>query len=172
MKKISAKKGNGGYAIAKAVVLSEFKTPENKTITDIGEETRRYRKKLSETAEYFRSSIEKARLEKDDKGADILNAQLMMLEDEQLDREIVGRIEQNSCSEYAIWQAAEKIAEELQKSDSEYLRERSSDVRNVARKLIEAFSGSASDREVLEDAVILAEEISPEEIIRMDKSHV
>ncbi|HJR09451.1 MAG TPA: phosphoenolpyruvate--protein phosphotransferase [Pyrinomonadaceae bacterium] len=103
----------------------------------------------------------------------IFDAQLLMLEDRKLLDEVEDYIRQERANaEWAVKVASDKLLAVYSEIKDDYLRERSSDIEDVTRRLLVALSGEAQSRRLTEDAIIVAEELLPSAAVEFDFSHV
>ncbi|HLL71069.1 MAG TPA: phosphoenolpyruvate--protein phosphotransferase [Pyrinomonadaceae bacterium] len=103
----------------------------------------------------------------------IFDAQLLMLEDRKLLDEVEEYIRQERANaEWAVKVASDKLLAVYSEIKDDYLRERSSDIEDVTRRLLVALSGEAQSRRLTEDAIIVAEELLPSAAVEFDFSHV
>jgi phosphotransferase system enzyme I (PtsI) len=103
----------------------------------------------------------------------IFDAQLLMLEDRKLLDEVEDYIRQEHANaEWAVKVASDKLLAVYAQIKDDYLRERSSDIEDVTRRLLVALSGEAQSRRLTEDAIIVAEELLPSAAAELDFSHV
>jgi phosphotransferase system enzyme I (PtsI) len=103
----------------------------------------------------------------------IFDAQLLMLEDRKLLDEVEDYIRQEHANaEWAVKVASDKLLAVYAEIKDDYLRERSSDIEDVTRRLLVALSGEAQSRRLTEDAIIVAEELLPSAAAELDFSHV
>ncbi|MFN2453080.1 MAG: phosphoenolpyruvate--protein phosphotransferase [Pyrinomonadaceae bacterium] len=100
----------------------------------------------------------------------IFDAHLLMLEDRRLLDEIEGYIRrERSNAEWAVKVATDQLLAVYSEIKDAYLRERGSDIEDVARRLIVALSGEQSgNRHLTEDAVIVAEDLLPSAAAELD----
>jgi phosphotransferase system enzyme I (PtsI) len=104
----------------------------------------------------------------------IFDAHLLMLEDRKLneDVEVVIRSE-NVNSEWAVKVVTDRLLAVYEEIKDDYLRERSSDIEDVTRRLLVALSGeSMLGRRLTEDAVVVAEELMPSTLAELDFTHI
>ncbi|HEX9919203.1 MAG TPA: phosphoenolpyruvate-utilizing N-terminal domain-containing protein, partial [Pyrinomonadaceae bacterium] len=103
----------------------------------------------------------------------IFDAQLLMLEDRKLLDEVEDYVRQERANaEWAVKVASDKLLAVYAEIKDDYLRERSSDIEDVTRRLLVALSGEAQSRRLTEDAIIVAEELLPSSAAELDFSHV
>ena len=103
----------------------------------------------------------------------IFDAHLLMLEDRKLLDEVETYIRRERANaEWAVRVAADRLLAVYEEIKDDYLRERSSDIEDVTRRLLVALVGAHPVRKLSGDAVIVAEELLPSAIAELDFSHV
>lgn len=170
-----------GYAIGRAVVLREEVVPQGITYIEAGQET----VELSR----FDSAVAAARGELEslhgrmladgrEKEAEIFEAHLMLLEDEELIGAARERIRgQRYKAEAAMNESGEEVAGMLAALDDEYLRERAADVRDVSRRVIrklgpgsDSNAGPVSAGNSKEKSILFAFDLTPSDTAQLDPS--
>ena len=173
MKKTFLKKGNGGFAIGEIILFSAYKEPQKQTAENPAGEEKTFETAFARTQKAYNTQIDTAAQRGDEKAANILRAQCMMLEDEKFVSSVKSKIREGRFSAaYAVHIASEEAAAKLAGAESEYLRARTSDIKNVGRRIIAEITGEGTDLAFGKEAIIYAEDISPEEIIAFDKNRV
>ncbi|MBR6665473.1 MAG: phosphoenolpyruvate--protein phosphotransferase [Lachnospiraceae bacterium] len=124
-------------------------------------------KKLREWYHHSLDKIGKA-------NATIFEAQEIFLSDENYVGDIENLINTLSCNaEYAIGAVQEKYRFLFEQTDDDYMKARISDLKDVSERLLEALRGDALEEETfLEPVIILAEDILPSELMRMEQEMV
>ncbi|HEY3138756.1 MAG TPA: phosphoenolpyruvate--protein phosphotransferase [Blastocatellia bacterium] len=105
----------------------------------------------------------------------ILDAHLLMLEDEQLIKELEHEIRVRRVNaEWAVRSVADRAIEVYKQVNDPYLRERTSDLEDVATRLLTVLSGHDKfDLSQLDqDVIIVANNIWPSTIAELDFNHV
>ncbi|HEX8181690.1 MAG TPA: phosphoenolpyruvate--protein phosphotransferase [Pyrinomonadaceae bacterium] len=103
----------------------------------------------------------------------IFDAHLLMLEDRKLLDEVEAYIRRERANaEWAVRVAADRLLAVYEEIKDDYLRERSSDIEDVARRLLVALAGAHVEHKLTADAVIVAEELLPSAAAEMDFAHV
>ena len=104
----------------------------------------------------------------------IFDAHLLMLEDRKLLDEVEAYIRRERANaEWAVRVAADRLLAVYEEIKDDYLRERSSDIEDVTRRLLVALGGGAhSERKLMTDAVVVAEELLPSAAAELDFAHV
>ncbi len=103
----------------------------------------------------------------------IFDAHLLMLEDRKLLDEVELYIRRERANaDWAVRVAADRLLAVYAEIKDDYLRERSSDIEDVTRRLLDALGGAPHERRLTRDAVIVAEELMPSAAAELDFSHV
>ena len=101
---------------------------------------------------------------------DILNFQILMLDDEGLNRIILEKIEAQAGAARAVEIAMEEYCAKLKAINDGYLSERTSDIRDALTRVIDILDGRKRERFVLtEPVVVVADEILPSDLAAMDR---
>lgn len=105
----------------------------------------------------------------------ILDAQLMMLEDEEFRTMIRNKIvEEQIFADTSVFQVMEYYIRMLESLDDAYMRERSADIRDVCERIIKQMQGIQDVHldECPPDTILIAEDLTPSETAQMDKEKV
>ncbi len=103
----------------------------------------------------------------------IFDAHLLMLEDRKLLDEVEEYIRRERANaDWAVRVAADRLLAVYAEIKDDYLRERSSDIEDVTRRLLVALGGEERELRLTRDAVIVAEELMPSAAAELDFSHV
>jgi phosphoenolpyruvate-protein phosphotransferase (PTS system enzyme I) len=104
----------------------------------------------------------------------IFDAHLLMLEDRKLNEDVEAVVRgEHVNAEWAVKVVTDRVLAVYEEIKDDYLRERSSDIEDVTRRLLVALSGeSLPSRQLTEDACLVAEELMPSTIAEIDFSHV
>lgn len=106
--------------------------------------------------------------------ADIFYIQQIILADSQFEKGVRSMIFTEKCNaEYAVARTSQNIAEIMRQGDSDYIRERCSDVYDASERIIRLLQNQSSSVFVLDDiSIICAEDLLPSETATLDKSKV
>ena len=168
-----------GVVIGRVLRLDEHGRHQFYYVQIPGSRVRGEIKRLRNAVEEARGQIDeiKARLTRElgYRHAFILDAHALMLED----RNFIGEVEQairgrRINAEWAVRDVTEKIAAAYKQVSDAYLRERVSDIEDIATRLLTILSGHETfDLSSLEqDVVVVAESIWPSTIAELDFKHV
>jgi len=101
--------------------------------------------------------------------AAIFHTHLMILEDRGFSGKITELIEQGNGATRAVHEVVQGYLEVFGAMEDPYLRERSADMEDIGRRIIEALHGNEHDGVKLKEArVIVAEEIFPSDMAMLD----
>lgn len=107
--------------------------------------------------------------------AEIFNAHLMVLEDRALIEEVIKRLEKEHKNvEYVFQQVVRKYSEIFSQINDEYLKERSSDIHDVGRRVIHNLTGKKREdlAHLSEEVIVIAYDLSPSDTALMHKERV
>ncbi len=105
--------------------------------------------------------------------ADIFDAHLLMLEDRSVLDEVVSRIRKNpQRAEGAFYGVMSRYVETLKKIGDEYLRERTIDIEDVARRVVRNLRGILPTQSPEEPHVLLCTDLTPSDTAMMDRRTV
>lgn len=138
---------------------------------DVPGELIRLERAVARTAEQLGQLYIKALGEVGEAEAEILKAQLLILEDPEYIREIRSRIEeQRMDAAYAVKLTGERLAEYFAGMEDEIISARAADIRDITEQLVTILQGSEkSDIRWREPVILMAEELSPSETVQLDK---
>ncbi len=113
------------------------------------------------------------RLERNE--SDLFDAHLLVVEDRALIEEVIRGIEERELNAETIFQEViSRYSEAFSQIEDDYLRERFSDIKDVARRVLRNLSGhkSKSLAELEEKVVVIAHDISPSDTAQMNREFV
>jgi fructose-specific PTS system IIA-like component len=102
----------------------------------------------------------------------VIRAQLSLATDVSLADKLAERVAQGRTAEQAVIEAGEFFLAVFQESESAYIRERALDLQDVLHRLLQEIDGSAIQNGVIEltgPAVAIAEMLSPQELLSLDR---
>lgn len=107
--------------------------------------------------------------------ATIFEAHLLVLEDQMLLDEVMRLIrEDHANAEYALQQASRKYVATLQAVDDEFLRERTSDMRDATDRLLRNLLGNSAEHpnQLTTPSILISHDLAPSTTALLDKSKV
>lgn len=172
---LEGKSVSGGIAIGKlAVYRKEEKPIASYRVEDIAAEVARFADAMEDAKKQLVNLYEEALREVSKESAMIFDAQRTMLEDAEYVGAIVDLIEsQKMNAECAVVVTGNHFAQIFETLDDEYMRERGADVKDVGNRVIAILQGEQDYVMKWDEPVILlAEDLTPGETVRLDKSKV
>ncbi len=172
MVEYSGKSACGGIAVGEILVHRQGPAATMRHVSDPEGEVRRFRRALDVTEAGLEKLQRKALAEAGEDSSRIFEIHRMMLRDPDYVEAVEGRIRSQSINaEYAVDMAGKEFADIFSSMDDEYMSGRAADVADISAGLIRSLSGEAGeslDRPV----IIVAEDLTPSETVRMDKSKI
>ena len=107
--------------------------------------------------------------------AEILNAHLLVLEDQSLREEIINGLKMQLLNVEAIFNdVLRRHLKAFSRTEDEYLRERTADIEDVRKRVLRNLLGKhpATLAQLEEPVVVVARDLSPSETAQMHKRHV
>ncbi len=167
-----------GVAIGKAFLVDD---PRGRTVrltlsaAQVPAELERFRTALQLAQQQVAEAKERVRASLGEENAFIFDAHLLMLQDAHLAAQIEGFIQDNQANaEWAVRAVTNHLRELYAQVADDYLRERGSDVADVATRLLKTLMGSQT-RELSEMAahsIIIAEDLLPSVAAELDTNRV
>jgi len=165
-----------GYCYGNAVVKAgTMPTPVKGLVLDYSDEIAKFRRAQNIYFSRLEKLTEMTARTLGDESADIFRAYQVLVKDEAFFKNAFSRIEKDSISiEFAVDLECKKIVEMFDGMGDPYMRERAVDIENVCKELIHIMMGVNSDfshkLEGKSDVVLVAENVTPAETVKIDKS--
>ena len=134
-------KGKGisaGIGIGKAFILKKEEIKIEKTkIENVSQELEKLEVSLNSVIKETEESIKKLKQSQNDEQAQILEAYLMILQDETLTQKVKELIEKEKLnSVYAVEQGLGEIITNFRNIEDEYISERANDIEDIKNRII------------------------------------
>jgi phosphotransferase system enzyme I (PtsI) len=168
---------SGGIAIGRAVCL-ETRGPEVFRLHIPESQVDKEVVRLREGVEHARGELKRLRSRaEEDLGNDlaaIFDAHILLLSDAKFLGRVEERIRTHQVNaEWAVHKTAEELDNRFSHMDDPYIRERSEDLTDVSRHLLRSLQGIAHhDLELPSDIVIVADDLTPSDAIRLGRERV
>ena len=107
--------------------------------------------------------------------AEILNAHLLVLEDQALREEIIQGLKTQLLNVEAIFSdVIQRHLKVFSRTEDEYLRERTADIEDVRKRVLRNLLGKQADplTQVNQPVIVIARDLSPSETAQMHRRHV
>ena len=143
-------------------------------INDPDKEWDRYTEAKNAAVEELRALRDRTAEEIGETDADIFYIQQLILSDSQYELGVRGRIFDERCNaEYAVARTSQVLAELMRQGDSDYIRERCTDVHDASQRIIRQLQNQATKEFKLDRiSIICADDLLPSETATLDKSKV
>ncbi len=172
---VKGKSVSEGVAVGTVKVLKKVSRDiKRRAIGDIDSELARFRQALEMSTSQLKELTKKALSKVGEKEAAIFEIHSIMLEDKDYIDSVENIITSEKVSaEYAVFVTAEKFEKMFSSMDDEYMRARSADVRDISERLINNLIGEKDcSLEAEEPVILLADDLSPAQTLRLDKSKI
>lgn len=164
-----------GIAVGKLYVYEKKESSLKKySITDADAEITRFEDARQKALSQLDALYEKALAQAGEDHAMIFEAHKMMLDDPDYLEEVEARIRAESVNaEYAVRAAGEKFSAVFSAMEDEYMQARAADVLDISGRVAKILEGIEDDAlNTPEPVIILAEDLTPAETIRMDRTKI
>lgn len=165
----------GGIAVGRIHVIPTSKGQITKQkIDNSAEELARFERARKEAKKQLGRLYDKAKAEAGETEAAIFETHQMMLDDDNYISSVKDIITgQKVNAEYAVDRTSRHFSGIFSSMEDAYMRERAADVKDISRLVIKILTGADTEEPLPEEPVIiLAEDLSPGETVRLDKKLV
>jgi len=139
-------------------------------------EIARFEEALNKTREEVSSIQKKISAEIGEQHAQIFDAHLLVLQDRMLIQEVIKRIKKEKLSaEYVFSKVLKKYIKVFSNIEDEYLRERTSDVNDIGRRILKNLMDESKLHEfenLTEQIIIIAHDLSPSDTASMFNKNI
>lgn len=142
---------------------------------DIPREIARFEDALIETRKEIQEIQKKISKSLGAEHGEIFNAHLLVLEDRALIEEVIKKLNKEKVNvEYIFSNVSQKYAKIFSKMEDEYLKERSSDIRDVERRVLHNLVGRKKQdlANLAEEVIVVAYDLAPTDTALMHKEKV
>lgn len=143
--------------------------------SDVPAEISRFRDALERADDELSELKQLAKSEMSDDHVAILEAHLMMLQDEELSLQIEGDIRSKHKNvEWVLYHRTQELIAKLDQASDEHLRARQSDLRDVLNRVLNhlMYRERISLSDLADDVVLITHDLLPSDAIAMDKRKV
>jgi len=138
-------------------------------------EWRRFTGAAGAVAERLRALLENAAENVNRERREIIRAHLLMVEDADFSEQIKGHLEAELQNiEWIVQSVSFEMVEKLRSAGDAYLRERSADIADVSRQILEKLLAvkRLSLADVEEDVIVAAGDLLPSDVLTLNKEHI
>ena len=142
-------------------------------VSDTEAEIDRFRKAAGTAKEQLSKLYEDAFANVGEDHAMIFDIHKMLLEDDDYLEAIESAVKEGTNAEYAVEMAQDQFAQLFASMDDEYMKARAADIKDISQRVIRILMGIPEDGILTDEPVILvAEDLTPSETIKMDKNKI
>ncbi|MDR3049638.1 MAG: phosphoenolpyruvate--protein phosphotransferase [Elusimicrobiota bacterium] len=168
---------SGGIVSGKVFLLAEQgNAPIYKEIPqDLRKkELARLKKAIAQTRADIKTTYLKINERLGENYAKIANVQILILDDPVMRKDIISMIEEGFNAEYAVFKASGKIIKSFDSISDEYFRERSFDIQDVSKRLIENICQSAKQSlaAIDRDSIVVAHNLTPADTVAIREKFI
>ncbi len=147
------------------------KIPRNQVEEEVG----RFDQALSQAREQLKGLRHKVSEEQGEDHVYLIEAQILMLDDPVMNQDTRELMKQERINaEWALTKAFERFKRLFDQIDDEYFRDRRSDIEYVEERLLRTLAGDREQSYVSlhGKAVLVAHDLSPTDVVRVDRSNI
>lgn len=162
---------HGGIAIGKIHMMGrETVSPVRTLVADPEAEVSRFSGALDTAALQLSQLAKEAVTSVGEANAEILNAQTVMLSDEEFVSSVEEMIRRDHVDAgYAVAKCTENYSALLRGADDAYIRERVADLTDVSKRLTRILSGRDDTAAIKEPSIIMSLDLLPSETLQLDR---
>ncbi len=175
MWKLSGKSVYAGIVLGPAIVLKSKNDPVKRIkVPDTDIEILRLENACRQASLQLGQLSEKALKEAGEAGAAIFEVHQMLLKDENYLDAIHGMIRMEMVNaEYAVEVTGDHFSQMFAGMDDDYMKARAADVKDISDRLLRNLAGTQENEPVSEESsVIVAQDLSPSEMVQMDREKI
>jgi phosphotransferase system enzyme I (PtsI) len=163
--------GPAFYVASRAPRVSERKIAPG----EVRQEVQRFNRALNRARQDLEDIRRRGLRRLEGRVIEIFDAQLMMLDDSELYRQVSQAIRnENTSADWAYYCQVESALAVLRKSKDKYLRQMEGDIEAVSRRVIQYLQGlkQATFAELTVPSVLLADRLSPADLVQLPRDNV
>jgi phosphoenolpyruvate-protein phosphotransferase (PTS system enzyme I) len=170
-----------GIGVSRGVAIGTLRfraakvpTVEKRAVTDPETEIKRFEDAKAKAIEQLQNLYTQTEQKLGKENAVLFQIHQMMLEDLDFNDSIIGMIQDEGvCAEYAVQETANQFAELFAAMDDEYMRGRTTDVKDVSERVIGILTGSGAEFVGgAEPCILGADDLTPSETAQIDPKMV
>ncbi|MEY9095317.1 phosphoenolpyruvate--protein phosphotransferase [Paenibacillus sp. RC84] len=167
---------SAGIAIARAFRLEHPDlTVVRKTVEDTEAEVAKFEQALEKSSAELEAIKEQTLREMGEEKAEIFESHLLVLGDPELVDPVKAKIRDEKVNaEFAMNEVAMTFVEMFENMNSDYLKERASDMRDVTKRVLAHLLGVkfVSPSSISEETVVVAEDLTPSDTAQLNRTYV
>ncbi len=174
MKRYNGKSAGEGIAVGPVVIWRKQIQVEKREAEDPQKEVERFLNAISQAKSQLEALYSETVSQVGEIGAAVFEVHRMMLLDPSFGDAVEKMIRNESVNaEYAVLQTGEQFSLMFASMPDEYMSARAADMRDIVTRLIRCLQQkSEKEMRLMRPAVIVAEDLSPSETVRLDKEKI
>lgn len=170
---VKGKVGAPGYALAEAVIIPD----RTHRLIYLGNAQKSlsledFHRAVRVTEEQLESLQQQIEEKLSDVASLIFTAQILMLKDQTFIQEIVNHVQSGVNPPEAVIKVVDLYVQKFESIQNAYLREKSFDVRDIGRRLLENLCGASFESLDFKDKIIIARELLPSDALKFSSQKV
>lgn len=165
-----------GYSIGQAVILEHNTTEiERKSIHDVQAEVERLQTAAQQAVKELEEIKESTAQKLGEHHAEIFATHILVLQDEEFIGQAIEQVRTEQVNaEYALSKVTQQLVDIFNHMDSEYMRERAADFRDVSNRVLNLLLGKKinSSHNFDKEVVLFAYDLTPSDTAQLDRSKV
>lgn len=161
-----------GVAIGKAYLFRRSAGELPAFCGDAEKELQAFDQARETARQQLQALFEKTKEELGEEQAMILDVQCMMLDDLDYIEAVQDEIRQGNSAAVAADAIGTLFSQQFAEMDDDYMRARSVDVKDMAKRLTAILCGGAAELEITEPVVLIADDLSPSETVQLPKDKI
>lgn len=151
-----------GIAIGKVHILTQQKPViDNHKVVDVAGEIQSFQTSVEAAI----SELNELMISANTTQKEILDVHVMMLSDPDFTELCEAKLAQGYNASYAVLMASNELSKMFKSMDDAYMQARANDVQDISTRVINHLNGVRNDYELKEDTILLANDITPSELI-------
>lgn len=174
MNRISGLSTSKGMSIGTAYIYKKQALDvKKKPIEDIEKELKSLSEGIQKAVQQIQEVVENTKKNIGVKEAQIFEAHLLILEDEEFISPIQEMIEREKVNaSYAIDEIGRVFQEMFSQMDNPYMQERAADIKDLSQRLIRNVLGIEETLEIFENAILFCEDLEPSDTAMLDPNKI
>ena len=162
-----------GVALAKQRLLNLELTAEKELVEDLDGELERLAQARRSAVQKLHQTIERMKQQFGSDEQEVFEAQELLLDSDELWNTAAGRVKENGyCAQWAFHEAIEEQIQMFSQLDSDYLRERILDLKDIRQNVFRCLRHQAEGAGGEEDMILIAREIMPSQLADSENGHI
>ncbi|MDR2748506.1 MAG: hypothetical protein LBB10_01210, partial [Bifidobacteriaceae bacterium] len=172
MIKLAGKTVSDGIGFGKAFVIKNADLSQKKEFQGEETELESLKNAIDKTNLQLEAIYKKAKKELGEEDALIIDVQKTMLYDPEFISQIENEIKGKKAASEAVQTVGENMASIFQAMDDEYMKARSTDIKDISDRITKNILGIETDYNMKEDSIVFGHEITPGDTLSLDTTKI